>query len=187
MGKKLLGQAGDSDGARRAADAVGEWDALVKRLNGPKPRAEDLDMLRAVLADGGPDGRHVTALGSSVILGDVLDGCTSQTAARLVLRADADRMRRTLGGDNASRFERPLIDHIVTCWVRMQLAERDLTRVTAGQHNMKEATYRDRRLSEAQRRYLRALHLLAKLRSMGPLQVNIANQQVVMNGGNGRD
>ena len=36
-------------------------------------------------------------------------------------------------------------------------------------------------ISEAQRRYLRAVNLLAKLRHMGPLQVNIANQQVVMN------
>ena len=184
MGKKLM-QLPVGDGADRikpGTDAAAALEALVKRTNGPRPSRADLDALRAFLAaqDGG--GLAITAISGMSILGEVIDASTASEASRLVLRADANRLARTLGRDSAPPFERPLIDHTVTCWVRLQLAERDMTAATSRQHSMNEGAYRDKRLSEAQRRYLRALHLLAKLRHMGPAQVNIANQQVVMNG-----
>lgn len=170
-----------------AADGGGDatdLDALVNRLNGPKPTTRDLDALRAVLAQTTADGGGVlTVLDGPATLGAVVDAWTTASASRLVMRADADRMARTLGRDTAPAFERPLIDHIVTCWVRLQLVERDHASNTAGAHNRDSGLYWDRRLSEAQRRYLRALGLLAKLRHLGlAVQVNVANQQVVMNG-----
>jgi hypothetical protein len=53
-----------------------------------------------------------------------------------------------------------------------------------GSHSRESGAYWDRRLTEAQRRYLRAIGLLAKLRSLAPasrLQVNVAHNQQVNN------
>ena len=180
MGRKLL-QSQETDGGQPQAPA--DLEALVKRVNGKNPSRADLDALRDILADP-PAGASITALDGLVILDTIIDGYTDSAASRLVMRADADRMAHKLGRAAAPPFERPLIDHIVTCWVRLQLVERDHAANTAGSHSRESGAYWDRRLTAAQRRYLRALHLLAKLRHMGPLQVNIANQQVVMNGRN---
>ena len=66
--------------------------------------------------------------------------------------------------------------------VRLQLVERDMSNSTKGSHSRESGAYWDRRLTEAQRRYLRAVNLLAKVRHIGPaVQVNVANQQVVQN------
>lgn len=156
--------------------------ALVERVNGPKPKRADLDALRAAL-DGGA-GAGITVLSGGATLTGILDAVGGGEAAQMVMRADADRMAKTLGRDTAPAFERPLIDHVVTCWVRLQLVERDMTRSTAGSHSRDTGAYWDKRLTEAQRRYLRAVNLLAKLRHLGPaqVQVNVANQQVVVNG-----
>lgn len=156
--------------------------ALVERVNKPHPSRADLDTLRAVLASDA--GAGITIIGGGSILTGILDAYGAGEGAQAVMRADADRMAKTLGRDTAPPFERPLIDHIVTCWVRLQLVEQDMTRNTKGSHNRESGGYWDKRLSEAQRRYLRAVNLLAKLRHLGPaqVQVNVANQQVVMNG-----
>ena len=181
---QLAGPAADPDRAGLEADAAAALDALVKRVNGPKPSRADLDALRAVLAlPGTAGGAVLTVIDGGAVLDRVIDSYTDGAASRMVMRADAGRLAKTLGRDTAPAIERPLIDHIVTCWVRLQLAERDHAANTAGAHNRDSGTYWDRRLSEAQRRSLRALGLLAKLRHLGPaVQVNLANQQVVMNG-----
>ena len=182
------GEAAHSGGEARLAggDDAGapgdDVEALVKRLNGPKPSRADLDALRAVLAM--PAGAKPSVLDGQAMLGHVLGKYGGGEASQLVMRADADRMAKSLGRDDAPPFERPLIDHIVVCWVRLQLVERDHANATSGSHRPETGAYWDRRLSEAQRRYLRAVNLLAKLRHLGPaqVQVNVANQQVVMNG-----
>lgn len=158
--------------------------AIVKRANGPKPSRADLDALRAVLEAQDGSGAIITVIDGSVILGGIIDKYTDSEASRAVMRADAERIGRTLGRDTAPPFERPLIDHIVTCWVRLQLVERDQAINTAGAHNRDSGLYWDRRLTEAQRRYLRAVNLLAKLRHLGPaVQVNMAAQMIVQNNG----
>lgn len=186
----VVQQAGPADSAERAQlarDAEQALHALVKRVNGPTPSRADLDALRDVLAQPWNFGGAVlTVLDGAAIRDAIISSCAGSESSRLIMRADADRLAKSLGRDAAPPFERPLIDHIVTCWVRLQLVERDLTATTAGRHSMPEGAYRDRRLSEAQRRYLRALNLLAKLRHLGPaVQLNIAGQQVVLNGPKG--
>jgi hypothetical protein len=55
-----------------------------------------------------------------------------------------------------------------------------LTHNATGIHNAATARHLDARLESAQRRYLRAVALLERLRRHAPsVQINIANQQVV--------
>jgi hypothetical protein len=179
MGKKAAQLAGPDTGP--AVDI----EALVKRANGPKVSRADLDALQAALDAQDDAGAIVTALDGASIQNQIIEKATESEASRRVLIADVKRMGRTFGRHIAPPFERPLIDHIVTCWLRLQLVELQHTRELGGGHTRENGGYWDRRLTEAQRRYLRAMNLLAKLRHLGPaVQVNVANQQVVMNGPN---
>lgn len=182
MGKKAAQLAGPVDDG-----APVDVEALVQRINSQTPRPADLDALRRVLAAPDANGDRTgtpTALSGAAVLDSLLAKRAGNAAERLIMLADARRMEKTLGRDTAPPFERPLIDHVVVCWVRLQLVEIGTSNNTSGAHNREDGAYWERRLSEAQRRYLRAFNLLAKVRHMGPaVQVNIANQQVVQNTG----
>ena len=160
---------------------------LVERVNAKNPTRGDLDALRRAL--DAQEAQDNAAAGLTVLYGvattkHVIDQYTDNEAVKLVMQADARRIAKELGGDTAPAFERPLIDHIVTCWVRLQLVERDMSGAVKGSHSRESGAYWDRRLTEAQRRYLRAVNLLAKVRHVAPaVQVNVAHQQVVQNKG----
>lgn len=115
-------------------------------------------------------------------------------APRSVEMALAQRpaqLRAELGYNEATPLERLLIDHVVTCWLRQQDTELRYTRMmTNGDTTLAQGDYWERRLSGAQRRYLRAVETLAKVRRLLRLppvmQVNIAGeggQQVNVAGG----
>lgn len=177
MGKKAAQLTGPT-----ADGAPVDLEELVRRINSKNPSRADLDALRQALDAQDGTGPGLTVLDGTAMLSHVLDKYTNDAAPKLVMQADARRMAKTLGRDTAPPFERPLIDHIVLCWVRLQLVERDMSNNTAGAHSRESGAYWDRRLSEAQRRYLRAMNLLAKLRHLGPaVQVNVAHQQIVQN------
>ena len=156
--------------------------ALLARINGKNYTRADIDALRHALdaQDGAAAGLSV--LYGTTMVGYIIEQYTDDAAPRLVMQADARRMSKMMGWDTAPAFERPLIDHIVCCWVRLQLVERDMSGAVKGSHSRESGAYWDRRLTEAQRRYLRAVNLLAKVRHVGPaVQVNVAHQQVVQN------
>jgi len=158
--------------------------ALLERINGKNPTKADIDALRQALNDQDGAAAGLTVLYGSAVTNRVIEQYTDDVAPRLVAQADARRIAKEYGRDTAPPFERPLIDHIVTCWVRLQLVERDMSNAVKGTHSRDSALYWDRRLTEAQRRYLRAVNLLAKVRHVAPaVQVNVAHQQVVQNNG----
>lgn len=176
MGKKAAQLTGPT-----ADGAPVDLEALVERVNGKNPSRADIDALRQAL-DG--TERGITVLYGSAVTNYVIEQYTKDVAPRLVMQADARRVAKMLGWDTAPASERQLIDHIVTCWVRLQQVERDMSARTAGEHTRDSGAYWDRRLTEAQRRYLRAYNLLVKVRHVAPaVQVNVAHQQVVQNNG----
>lgn len=89
-------------------------------------------------------------------------------------------LRKELSYDESPMIEQMLIEHILVCWVRLQLVEWRNLNHTEGEHNMREGAYWEKALSAAQGRYLRACETLAKVRRLNvKIQVNVANQQVV--------
>ncbi len=153
-----------------------ELDALVERCNKTKPNPADIDALRTVVMS--PVGAHVAAVSGLTLARELFN---STGAAKVVIDAELKRLRRDLGGDDALPIEQALIDHIVTCWARLSSAERGLTKTTTGDHSRDSALYWERRVDAAQRRYLRALGLLARMRALTRVQVNIAEVQQVNN------
>lgn len=141
-------------------------------------------------ADTEPPGRDLTgarALSGLMVAEQMAASyCKGQPEAQAVVKMELRTLCRDLGLDDAPPIERELIAHVAECWLWLKLAQLTLNRISSAEHSFREGEYRERRVSEAQRRYLRAVNLLTKLRNLQPgVQVNVANQQVVMNGGNG--
>lgn len=88
------------------------------------------------------------------------------------------KMARSMGYETAATLERLLIDEVVMTWLHLRKIQYSYHKTTAGQHRFKEGRYWESRLSAAQRRHLRAVESLARVRKMQPLQINIAQQQV---------
>ena len=96
-------------------------------------------------------------------------------------------IRRELGYEQSSPVERLLIEQVALCYLRMYHAEGVYTHVLQNRPTPEEVGYWDKRLSAVQRRYLRAVETLTRVRrllGLPPVQVNIAlagGQQVVAN------
>lgn len=101
-------------------------------------------------------------------------------AGAMAANACINDVKHELGYDDAPMLEQLLIEHIVVCWLRLQSVEWCNLNHTEGAHSTSDGAYWDKRLSAAQRRYLRACETLARVRRLNvKIQVNMANQQIV--------
>ena len=99
-------------------------------------------------------------------------------AVREGLRRKLESLRAELGGPAPAPLERLLVERIIACWLHLYHLEANY----AGKDSMplELATYYQRSLSAAHKRYLSAIRTLAVVRklAMPVLQVNIARKQV---------
>ena len=108
-------------------------------------------------------------------------------AYRALMHERLDLLRESLGEAEASQTEQLLIDQVVICYLRMNMTEQAYDNGMAGGCTFDAGSYWERRLSTVQRRYLRSIETLARVRKlMGVpmVQINIAaegGQQVVSN------
>lgn len=111
---------------------------------------------------------------------------TVQPVVQQSIIAGLEAIRRKLGWDQAPMLERLLIDQILTCWLNVYDVQARYT-LAHSQNNLSLALgeYWEKRLSAAQRRYLRACEALARVRRLAlpALQVNIGDKQVNVAGG----
>ena len=97
-----------------------------------------------------------------------------------VALAQMDILRAQLGWEASSALERLLIEHVVTTWLRLRHAERQYNVHAMGESVMLESgVYWEELLTAAQRRHLRAIESLARVRRLASktpfVQFNIAD------------
>jgi hypothetical protein len=99
-------------------------------------------------------------------------------------------MKDEFGYAAAPPLERLLIEQVVLCWFHFNLVDMEYTSVMGQSLSPSTGDHWERRLSAAQRRYLRACEALARIRKLArstpALQVNIAadgGQQINVLGG----
>lgn len=155
--------------------------SYIKTVNSQSPTRAQLAELREGLADA-PE--LAEALGDCVVLLQskiIRSIAPTQPGLQAVMTAWAIEMAKELGTSKASLPEKLLIDHAVTCWLRLQAAELAYQAFQEQGGTFAKAAYLERRLSATQRRYLAALESLARVRGSlkrMPVQVNFANQQI---------
>jgi len=175
------------DRVARERKALGDLTALVSRVNRAKPDPEALDDLR----------RHFEAVPAlSRVLCDLHDRNTRMVIGSIVadraaveaLTVSVRSLRDDLGYKDATALERPLIEHVALCWLRLQKAEMVYSQAQSDEMTLTLAGWHERRLTAAHARYVRASESLARVRRLAqphrqPLQVNIGGQQVNVVGG----
>ena len=99
-------------------------------------------------------------------------------AVREGLRRKLESLRAELGGPAPSPLERLLVERIVACWLHLHHLEANYA--SKNSMPLELATYYQRSLSAAHKRYLAAIKALAVVRKLAlpVLQVNIARKQV---------
>jgi len=118
-------------------------------------------------------------LANAVALRAIDEGGES-AGTRALARANYRGLKRELGYEQAGPLERTVIEHVALCWLRLLQVERGYTQAMVRGGPIREGDYWERRLSAAQRRYLRACETLARIRKLGlpTVQVNIGEKQV---------
>jgi hypothetical protein len=148
---------------------------LIKSCYSDKPNPKALRVLGGVLEER-PE-LYMTVLDlAGAVRTTLTDKIVRQPAARLGLDANLKHMQQEMGYDQAPMVERLLIDNVLNCWLRYQWVENALAGYM-GQQEVRfvELEFWEKRLSATQRRYLRALETLARIRrlELPPVQVNI--------------
>ena len=82
------------------------------------------------------------------------------------ISANISQQRVDLGYESSSPLEKQLINHILLCWLRLYDCEMRFDSVRSDKPTMDQMQHWEKRLTAAQRRYLRAVETLAKVRRL---------------------
>ena len=161
------------------AEAEAILDAIAK-TDKEKPTADDRAELDRIL-------RQVPAVWN--VAGDVMNhtalGMIKQFNGTYALKKSLstgwEQMQRDLERPSDGPLERLLIQQIALAWLKLAYTEHTHKHyLMTGSTTIVQADFWERRLSAAQRRFLRATETLARVRrlQLPAVQVNIAEQQV---------
>ena len=170
--------AGNGGNDVETANESNTWLELFKKTNKEKPEKADLAALGAFLADH-PDA--ITRVGNLANQVEIkLLGRFDHSQVQLLTTGVYCRELRTeLGHEKATPLEKGLIDHVVVCWLRLHICELDYQMYNRGV-TLPLANYWEHKLSAHQKRYLRAVETLARVRKLNvSIQVNVAQNQIV--------
>lgn len=161
---------------RAAAAAMME---VIRKTDKEKPTADDRAELDRILRD-------VPAVW--VAAGDVMsstahamiDDMGNSYALRASLRTGWEQLQQDLARPSDGPLEKLLTQQVVLSWLKLAYVEWHHRHYLAAGGTVKECGFWERRLSAAQRRFLRATETLARVRrlQLPAVQVNIAEQQV---------
>jgi hypothetical protein len=152
-----------------------ELEIATRKLS---PKEEDISALRSELAN---HPEIVKQLGDLAIFiqSELISKSTDCVFLEEVLEAGVNLKRKELGYEESSELEKMLIESTLLAWLRINIWEQIYSQKTAGELNIDEAYFWERRIDFAQTRFLRAVEKLTKVRKMiqndPVLQINIAN------------
>ena len=155
---------------------------LVARAKSLKVKEKEVDELQRLFAKYPDLWRSVDMAETAVWLMIQKEG--DGMAVSAALNANYEGKTRDLGRPQDGPLEAMLVAHVALCWLRLQMMEQKYTRAASQSMSLAQGDYWERKLSSAQRRYLRAAETLARIRRLAlpALQVNIADKQVNLAG-----
>lgn len=169
-----------SELAERFPDEVLELQSLLKKANRENPTTADRVELARFLERHPNVWRYVGDLMDQATL-NLIHTMPGSAVTQETLTAAVAHLPNelTLPGDGV--LESMLIQNIVLCWLRLAYVEYLYTSVTLQEgQTTARIEHWEGRLNAAQRRYLRAIESLSRVRklSIPAMQLNIGQQQV---------
>lgn len=157
-----------------------ELRALVAQVDKKKPAAADVRALRAFFDEHPGIWRITGDLAEQANL-NMIETMQAPKSMKASLMVGLNEMAAELTQPGDGALEKLIIGQIVGCWLRLSFVEYTYGRGTAeGNFTIPQGAYWEKRVSSAQRRYLRAIESLARVRRLRlpTMQVNIGAQQV---------
>ncbi len=158
---------------------------LVKRIDTAKAKPEDLAWLRKELRGNHSLCKQVLDLTELTETQLIESLAGDSVLVQEVIREDLAHRRRALGYDEARDLERLLIEQVILTWLHYYRVQHGYRQTVGKQLLIVQEDRWERKLNAAQRRHLRAVETLARVRKLsgrGPIQINIAEQQVNVSG-----
>lgn len=152
----------------------------VSRLQDGRGTKEDVKILREALKDCPTLWQAAGNMATITTARLIQDAAGENDFMKLSMTRGCAAIKERLGYDESPMLEQLLIEVVVLVWLRWGLVEYRYTNVVSKEHTLPIGDYWERKLSASQRRYLRALTTLARVRKLelSPMQINIADQQV---------
>ncbi len=158
---------------------------LIDRMNTDKPKPSDVVAFREALTRY-PALWKVAGDMMEMAEGKILSNIKAPAMMTESIRHGMETMREEMGYERAPVLERILIHQVLLTWLHYHKTQYSYQIVLSEQHQFTLGQYWEKRLSAAQRRYLRAVESLARVRKLskrGLVQINIAGQQQVNTSG----
>jgi len=139
---------------------------IIAATSKKNPKEEDLQTLRKMMKEDSSiwqmygDWAHQCEL---MIMRDYFE---SNHFVEETVEKKLRDMRNDLNWETATVLEKLLIRQICITWLRLYYVERQHHQATTGNHSLAHGVYWDKRLSEVQKRHLKAIESLAKVRKM---------------------
>lgn len=138
---------------------------LFSATNKPNPKDEDKEALQKYFAEHPAVCLEIADL-SKRVQTQVIENLASSYLVQESYKKKLAAMRDELGWDNSSELERILIEQVCMNWLRLNYMESIHLSKTNESHSHDTGIYWEKRLSGAQKRYLRACESLAKVRKL---------------------
>lgn len=153
---------------------------LLEQVDKSDPHPASRKVLMVFLRERSHLRRYLGDLMEQAMLSLIKDRQAS-SVVRIGPRSAIEHLPNDLTQPEDGPLEYLLIQHVTKCWLRLARVEYQYSAVfTQKSTTAAQLTYWDKRLNAAQRRYLRAIETLARVRklTLPPLQINIGEQQV---------
>lgn len=156
---------------------------VLDLINRDDPDPNHLAALRRVLREA-PVLAEIAGDLAKAAREEIVTGLTTSAFTNESVTAYVDHIANELGHKSAPMLEKLLIDQVVICWLRLYQIDMTYSQIRSGGGvTLDQGAYYERRLSAAQRRFLRACTTLARIRKMAGrtpelMQLNIGAQQL---------
>jgi hypothetical protein len=153
-------------------------DRLLRKTATKNPDPDDVAELRKALREEPGTWRAA---------GDMLDHAQDQVIQSMAsgyavieesTRRGKEELREELSEPTDGPLEQLMIQEVILCWLHHSHTVRRMQSVTMeGTYTTKDGTYWEKRVAASQRRYIRAMKSLARVRKLNvSVQINVAQQ-----------
>jgi len=163
-------------------DTSTELGQLLLATNAAKPKKDAQMALHLYLHQHGPaELAKMGNLAQQMQLSLIEEKFRSNYGVYVGVRVHLEELQRQLGYEAAPALERVLIDQVCLTWLRLHVLENQYDQLTKGA-TLGVATFWEKTLSAHQKRFLRAVEALGRVRKLSVnVQINLADKQLVVN------
>ena len=168
-----------SDGSNKK-DGVDDPFEILQRTNKNNPSKKDVRKLRKTLKDNPGLWRKYGDL-ARLTQNQIVDSIPANSAIIESIWRAAPEMRTQMNYDEAPLIEQLLIEQVILTWLHFHKTHYTYQLITDESCTLPRADFWERSVNSAQRRYLRAIETLVRVRKLNGranVQINIAQQQL---------